>query len=195
MRLQEAQLNPYRAYKLNRSPKERLEWRASRITAQITRRGVVAGILLLASSAGTSAQQDQFILTIARKYKSPNCTSGYFAVNGKVVAYALELPWHGNKPLISSIPDGTYGAVLRYDHPDKWRIELTGVPGRSYVQIHTGNTTADSEGCILLGAKLGDDLCSVIDSKKAYAKLRKAFYGSKNPMATPNKVIMVRVES
>ena len=116
-------------------------------------------------------------------------------MNGSVIAYALELPWQGNAPLISSIPDGTYSSVLRYDHADKWRIELTGVPGRTGVQIHTGNVPDDSEGCILVGSKLGDDLCSVIDSKKAYDALRTAFYGSPNPVSTPNKSITVVVES
>jgi hypothetical protein len=76
-----------------------------------------------------------------------------------------------------------------------WRIELTGVPGRTNVQIHTGNTPDDSEGCILVGMKLGDDLCSVIDSRKAYDALRAAFYGSANPVSTPNKQITVVVES
>ena len=87
------------------------------------------------------------------------------------------------------------GGFLRYDHADKWRIELTGVPGRTNVQMHTGTMPDDSEGCILVGLKLGPDLCSVIDSKKAYDALRTAFYGSPNPISTPNKAITVVVES
>jgi Family of unknown function (DUF5675) len=135
------------------------------MTFRITRRSAVVGFLLFGSGTGVAAQPSDFKLTIARKHKSDSCTSGYLAVDGNVIAYALELPWQGNKPLVSSIPDGTYGGILRYDHPDKWRIELTGVPGRTNVQIHTGNTPDDSEGCVLVGLKLGDDLCSVIDSK------------------------------
>jgi hypothetical protein len=161
----------------------------------LTRRGAIGGLVLCVSGGSVCAQASEFRLTIARKYKSNTCTSGYLAVDGKVTAHILELPWRGNAPFISSIPDGTYGGVLRYDKPDKWRIELTGVPGRAGVQIHTGNTPDDSEGCILVGVKLGDDLCSVIDSKKAYDALRSAFYGSPDPVSTPNKTITVVVES
>jgi len=140
-------------------------------------------------------QQSDFKLTIARKYRDAYCTSGYLAVNDKIIAYTLEKPWLGNAPLISSIPDGTYGGILRYDHADKWRIELTGVPGRTHVQIHTGNTPDNSEGCILVGLKLGGDMCSVVDSRAAYAALRTAFYGTRDPVATPDKTIMVSVVS
>ena len=52
------------------------------------------------------AVADDFKLTIARKYKSDTCTSGYIAVNGAVIACALEFTWQGNAPLISSIPVG-----------------------------------------------------------------------------------------
>jgi Family of unknown function (DUF5675) len=161
----------------------------------ITRRSVIISFLLFASATRIYAETSEFKLTIARKHKSASCTSGYLAVNGKIIAYTLELPWQGNAPLISSIPDGKYGGILRYDHPDKWRIELKGVPGRSNVQIHTGNTPDNSEGCILVGLRLGDDLCTVIDSKKAYEAFRTVFYGSPNPTSTPNKIITVTVES
>lgn len=153
--------------------------------------GMAGTLTCLAGPAAAAS----FTLTIARKYRDQKCTSGYLAVNGKIIAYTLELPWRGNAPLISSIPDGRYDGVLRYDHPDKWRIELKGVPARQAVQIHTGNSPDDSEGCILIGLKLGEDLCSVVDSKKAYDGLRTAFYGSSNPSSTPTKTIVVVVES
>lgn len=159
------------------------------------RRSLVIATLVAPFANTASAQVSTFKLTIARKYKGDKCTSGYLAVNGDVIAYALELPWKNNAPLISAIPDGTYPGTLRYDHADRWRIELSGVPGRTSVQIHTGNTPDDTEGCILVGLKLGADLCSVVDSKKAYDALRTAFYGSANPTATPNKAITVAVES
>lgn len=141
------------------------------------------------------AQPVDFKLTIARKYSDANCTSGYLAVDDKIVAYTLEKPWLGNAPLISAIPDGSYGGIIRYDHSDSWRIELTGVPGRDHVQIHTGNTPDDTEGCILIGLTLGDDMCSVLDSKAAYTALKSAFYGTPDPVATPDKHISVLVVS
>jgi hypothetical protein len=164
---------------------------------RVRRRSVLASLLLvLFPAVALKAAASALDLTIARKYKSDKCTSGYLAINGKITAYTLELPWQGNAPLISAIPDGTYPGFLRYDHADKWRIELNNVPGpRTHIQIHTGNTTDDSEGCILVGTKLGADLCTVQNSKEAYDDLRVAFYGSANPVATPDKTIRVVVES
>jgi hypothetical protein len=162
----------------------------------LTRRTMMIETMFVAlTSTQGVAQPSEFKLTVARKHRDSKCTSGYLAVNGKIITYTLELPWRGNAPLISSIPDGSYSAILRYDHPDTWRIELRGVPGRGNVQIHTGNAPDDSEGCILVGLNLGADLCSVLESKKAYDALRIAFYGSPNPVATPNKTITVIVES
>ncbi|WP_128946237.1 DUF5675 family protein [Bradyrhizobium zhanjiangense] len=167
----------------------------SKLTVRLTRRTAVAGLFSITFAGQALTQSSDFHLTIARKYKGSNCTSGYLAVNGSIIAYTLELPWKGNAPLISSIPDGTYAGTLRYDHPDKWRIELTGVPGRNQIQIHTGNTPDDSEGCILVGALLGNDYCSVLESKKAFEALRVTFYGSAYPISTPDKRITVKVES
>lgn len=147
------------------------------------------------SASSARVQPGTFNLTTVRKHSAADCTSGYLAVNGDIVAYTLEPPWEHDASLISSLPDGTYRGVLRYDHADKWRIELSGVPGRGNIQVHTGNSPDDTDGCILVGSKLGRDLCSIQDSKKAYETLRIAFYGSANPVSTPNKAITVYVVS
>lgn len=165
-------------------------------TCPLTRRqALLAGVLFPIASCRASADDNSFVVTIARKHIGNECTSGYVAVNGSVVAYALERSWRGNAPLISSIPEGQYAGLLRYDHPDKWRIELKNVPGREAIQIHAGNTINDTEGCILVGLSLGADLCSVVDSRKAYAALKKAFYGTETPISTPNKIIKVQIKS
>ena len=109
----------------------------------------------------SAALANDFTLTIARKYSDANCTSGYLAVNSTIQAYTLERPWAGNAPLLSSIPVGTYNGILRYDHRDQWRIELQGVPGRTNVQMHTGNTPDDTEGCIIIGKELDASLCAI----------------------------------
>jgi hypothetical protein len=98
--------------------------------------------------------------------------------------------------LLSSIPVGTYNGILRYDHSDQWRIELQGVPGRTNVQIHTGNTPDDTEGCIIIGKELDASLCAIKagTSKPAYDALKAAFYGSSNPVSTPDKTITVTVQ-
>ena len=139
--------------------------------------------------------QEPFTITIATKYSAADCTSGYLSVNGLVVCYALEKPQAANIPLISAIPAGAYPAHLRYDHADRWRIELDNVPDRKNVQIHVGNFTRDTEGCILVGDKIvSTDLCTLIDSATAYKRLKRVFYGSDTPNATPDKSITVRIQ-
>lgn len=136
--------------------------------------------------------QEAFNLRIERKYQGSDCTSGYLAINGQARMVALERPWQGNAPEISSIPAGTYKGILRYDKGDAWRIQLEGVPGRTGVQIHVGNVVAQSKGCILVGSRLqAGSLCQVEGSKPAYQALKKAFYGTEEPVATPNKTISV----
>ena len=180
-------LKPYSAARENHHPQSSACF-AARYTWSLS-------AFIWACSASLSAAED-FKLTIHRQYSDANCTSGYLAVNGTIQAYTLERPWLGNAPLISSIPSGTYPGILRYDHSDQWRIELTGVPNRDHIEVHTGNTPDDTEGCIIIGKELGDDLCSIKagTSQPAYRDLKNAFYGSPNPVSTPDKTITVVVE-
>lgn len=153
--------------------------------------GRVLGLVLLVLPLCGQAQE-VFNLRIERKYQGSDCTSGYLAINGQARMVALERPWQGNAPEISSIPAGTYRGILRYDKKDAWRIQLDGVPGRTGVQIHIGNVVAQSKGCILVGTRLEEgSLCRVGGSAAAYGELKKAFYGTDNPVATPNKAILV----
>jgi len=118
-------------------------------------------------------------ITISRELATPNCTGGYIAVDGAIVSYTLELPDRDNVNDISRIPAGRYPAHVRYDHADKWRVELEQVPGRTNVQIHIGNYPEQSKGCILVGMKSNN--CQVFGSSNAYGALRKALYGSDDP--------------
>ena len=140
-------------------------------------------------------QGEEFKVSIYRQYPGNHCTSGYLAVNGQTIAYTLERPWADNQQNISSVPAGTYPGILRYDHADHWRIELQNVPHRSNIQIHIGNEPDQSKGCILVGNKLGPDLCSIVGgtSVPAYAALMRAFYGTDHPTSTPDKTISVEI--
>ena len=124
------------------------------------------------------AQAKPIKITIFRQSATEKCTSGYIAVAGNIVAYTVELPFINNISCISSIPSGTYAAKLRYDKSDKWRIQLQDVPERSGIQIHVGNWPQQIQGCVLVGAKLATDVCSIQPgtSKPAYDDLRRAFY-------------------
>lgn len=150
-------------------------------------------IFLIFGMFVSSHAQQVFKVNIDRKMATNACTMGYMSVNDKAMFYTLELPWKDNQNKISCIPAGTFNGILRYDHSDKWRIELQNVPNRGNVQIHIGNYTKNTLGCILVGDNANTNACSVTGSVSAYKKFKKEFYGSENPNQTPNKTIKVIV--
>lgn len=152
---------------------------------------IIVGLLWF---AWNSVFAEDFQLTVARKYRDAKCTMGYLEVNSKTTCYTLEPPWKDNKTDVSSIPVGKYPATLRYDHTDRWRIELQRVPNRTNVQIHIGNYPSNTLGCILVGKNADVDKCAVLDSTAAYRELKRAFYGSDNPVSSPNKSISVVIK-
>src|SRR6185503_2528676 len=72
------------------------------------------------------------------------------------ILYTCEDDWLSNQRGISCIPAGAY--TLHRSTYIKHGIEVfevTGVPGRRRILIHPGNTEEDTEGCILVGMRLG----------------------------------------
>lgn len=136
---------------------------------------------------------DQLNIEVMRQYSGDDCTSGSMGVNGQFLCHTLERPWADNQKNISSIPAGTYPAFLRYDKADHWRLQLENVPGRTGVQIHVGNEPDQTLGCILVGMDLAPSKCSVSRSKDAYAALKRAFYGTEFPTATPDSRLFVTI--
>lgn len=104
-----------------------------------------------------------------------DCTLGRLFIKGKSF-FTLELPWKDNKPSISCIPPGIYKFKKRFS-PNKQMlvIELEGVEGRTYIQIHIGNRTAQIEGCILPGTGIkdynDDGIPDVVGSVEAFNKI------------------------
>ena len=55
----------------------------------------------------------------------------------------------------SAIPEGRYAVVISFSPKmQKWLPILLGVPMFSGIRIHAGNTSSDTEGCILVGQNL-----------------------------------------
>lgn len=110
-------------------------------------------------------------LTLHRVTFTPNSpTYGYLMSQGLPLCLTLERPWLDNKHTVSCIPPGVYQCVPHDTHekPNCW--EITGVPGRSAILFHAGNTIVDSQGCVLVGLEIAGS--SVLKSQDALAHLR-----------------------
>lgn len=123
------------------------------------------------------AQASDHEIGIQREYSSSECVSGYLLVDGQVVCYVLERPWQNNETEISSIAAGRYKAFIREDGSHGWRIQLVDVPGRDNIQIHVGNTTTESKGCLLPGRSISSSLCEVYKSAEAMSLVQQAMTG------------------
>lgn len=160
----------------------------------INRRGFLMAVGLGLRYRSAAAQTTFSQITIFRQMHNDRCITGYVAVDGRHIAYTLELAWRGNTPLISAIPAGRYNTRVRYDHPvERVRLELVGVPGRTEVQIHIGNTPADIQGCILVGQSVAPEACRVNNSRAAYRDFRAALWGNaEGPFPNLSTVVEIR---
>ena len=112
--------------------------------------------------------------TLTRTECGPNGTIGELCdEDGNRLCYTCERPDNGNQP-DGCIPTGTYAVIPHNSsaHPNTW--EITGVPNRSAILIHNGNTENDSAGCVLVGDSVGtlDGLPAVLNSVATLEQLR-----------------------
>lgn len=97
-------------------------------------------------------------ITLNRIARRKEYTIGRLMVDGSYLCDTLEPTWrdlaHGARKLRrrTAIPEGHYPLVVTYSPRfKKWLPLLVGVPQFDGIRIHTGNTAADTEGCILVG--------------------------------------------
>jgi len=114
-------------------------------------------------------------MKLIRTSYNDDCTRGVLIV-GDDVFYTLELPWKNNERNVSCIPVGTYKAIhLPRSHSGKYHnvYHVQQVAGRSGILIHAGNTTTDTDGCILIGINKGHlyGKPAVLQSKNAMVAL------------------------
>ena len=101
-------------------------------------------------------------LTLTRIAKRADYTIGRLAdEKGEKICDTLEPTWRdykgGEKKVKgrSAVPEGTYRVVVtRSPRFGRYLPLLLGVPGFEGVRIHSGNTSRDTEGCMLVGQNL-----------------------------------------
>lgn len=116
-------------------------------------------------------------LLLERIIRTEHGVIGLLHLPDGFVPFTLEPEDRGNARNISCIPAGRY-QIRRTASPRFGEtFEVVGVPGRSAILFHAGNTEEDTEGCILLGLELG--VLRVRDGGKKLAVLRsrRAFAG------------------
>ncbi len=97
------------------------------------------------------------------------------------LCFTLERPWQNNQRGISCIPTGEYYCAPHRRPSGEWSFIIWGQgisqaydPAfeRSEILIHSGNTTADSQGCVLPGRSRSPHF--VGHSKSAMGDIRSA---------------------
>lgn len=119
-------------------------------------------------------------LELVRGSHFDTCTIGHVYVDAAFECFSLENPDRmvsALGPEHIAIPCGTY-KIIMYDSPKFGRRVpiLLDVPGRTFVEIHMGNTSRDTHGCILVGHGTTDDTISrsVLALDALCAKIEKA---------------------
>lgn len=122
---------------------------------------------------------------LLKRNPNPQATPGQLSLNGVFFCYTLEDLDRGLSqamPLsqiqqtkikgVTAIPRGRYEVVINYSNRfQQYMPQLLNVPGFEGIRIHSGNTTADSSGCILVGLSASGN--TIGGSKVAYAGLLK----------------------
>ncbi len=105
-----------------------------------------------------------------------DCRIGRLVV-GNFQCFTLELPWINNEPDISCIPKGIYRYYSKDSPANGHVLELADVYSRRYIQIHAGNYTRQTLGCILVGDGIKwldkDKIPDVTNSRNTLSQLLK----------------------
>lgn len=92
-------------------------------------------------------------LVLYRKWFKDDGIFGVLHLSPNIALYTLEHSYH----LLSKVPEGTYlcnRGIHILKHGSIETFEIMKVPNHTGILFHPGNTTHDSDGCILLGSNV-----------------------------------------
>lgn len=123
----------------------------------------------------------KLFLVVDKSDEEGNNSSTKQLVNSSTEEYfcdTLEPTWrdyaHGAYKMkgCSAIPEGRYPLVVTWSPKfEQWLPLLLNVPKFSGIRIHAGNTSCDTEGCILVGENR--EVGKLLDSRRTLARLMK----------------------
>jgi len=110
-------------------------------------------------------------LELKRHFLSPEYTIGIMLIDGVYFCDTLEDTVREYKiKHETAIPAGTYRVILTMSQRFKKIMPLLlDVPGFDGIRIHSGNTKADTSGCILVGKNTKPGM--VLESRDTFNKL------------------------
>lgn len=129
-------------------------------------------------------------LKLVRDKTSGNSTTGKLYVNGVFECYTLEDEVRDKKlPGITAIGTGKYKVIIDMSNRFKRLLPLLlNVPNFAGVRIHPGNTSEDTEGCILVGQSI-----QVINNQNFLNASRAAFNKLFNKMQDTKTPITIEI--
>lgn len=114
-------------------------------------------------------------LTLNRIFLGKEATIGELLVNNEYQCDTLEDRVRPDGEKVygkTAIPAGTYEIKLTHSPRFKQILpEILNVPNFTGIRIHKGNSSADTEGCILVGTWDGNKEDWISNSKKAFDRL------------------------
>lgn len=111
------------------------------------------------------------MIVLKRIAENEEGTYGVIIQDNQPICVTLERQWHNNQPDISCIPPGAYKCQKYSSEKFKDVWEITNVPNRTAILIHSGNSMQDTHGCVIVGREFTP--FGVALSQMALADLRK----------------------
>lgn len=120
------------------------------------------------------------IITLIRKVGTKGFTEGKLYLDGVYFCDTIEDEERVKKIQDkTAIPKGKYSVIINMSNRFKKLMPLLlNVPNYTGVRIHSGNTSEDTEGCILVGKKLKDGF--ITKSRDTFKLLMKKLEGQKD---------------